>query len=472
VAVVTPVPVPTEIDVTAGRVGWLRPAANGSWELVIAEVDTVCPRTRPSCRSLLENDPARPVALAGTPSGVTISPTEDQLVVEARGVGSAPDRIYVVDVPPPSPAVSPEPAGTATPGAQSVAAATPEPATAEPATPEPATPEPVSPAPTSAPEGLVEIATGVVVVGEAAYSVDGHWLAFSARPSDGSTGPDLYLWSAGQPTAIPVTNDHRTFFSSWLGGQVLASRVEPLVAPGASDGPAAEASPEATSGEAGGQSAAPSLPAQVEAHAVSFLLDPSTLARTEISRPDVWLPVVDPTGRFVVYWSGTLLATAGGLDWQVGTGQLVLDGWSPGPDLDAVADPSAPPSEPDASAAPALGPVGAPMPVVTTPTIAFAAKFDPTGTRLAVWVGEQVDAEVGRIYLLLLDPTTGAIVTDKAPLPGVPALRRFSIEQGRLAWVSPSGQDGQESAVQVLGWSLDQFGEIRTIPARDLYIVR
>jgi hypothetical protein len=38
--------------------------------------------------------------------------------------------------------------------------------------------------------------------------------------------------------------------------------------------------------------------------------------------------------------------------------------------------------------------------------------------------------------------------------------------------VSPSGQDGQESSVQILGWSNDAFGEIRTIPSRDLYIVR
>ena len=72
----------------------------------------------------------------------------------------------------------------------------------------------------------------------------------------------------------------------------------------------------------------------------------------------------------------------------------------------------------------------------------------------------------------MLDPVTGAIDTDVAPLPGAPALRRFSIDVGRLAWVSPSGQDGQESAVQVLGWARDEFGEIRTIPAKDLYIVR
>jgi len=58
-----------------------------------------------------------------------------------------------------------------------------------------------------------------------------------------------------------------------------------------------------------------------------------------------------------------------------------------------------------------------------------------------------------------------------APLRGVPALQPFSLESGRLAWVSPQGQDGQDSTVQVLGWSHDDFGEIRTIPSKELFIV-
>jgi hypothetical protein len=57
-------------------------------------------------------------------------------------------------------------------------------------------------------------------------------------------------------------------------------------------------------------------------------------------------------------------------------------------------------------------------------------------------------------------------------LPGVPALRRVSIDTGRLAWVSPSGQDGQESSVQVLGWSGDEFGEMRGLPGKQMYLVR
>lgn len=466
-AVVTPGVEPTPFEVTAGRVAWIRPAANGSWELVTADVESVCPRPALGCEPLGEGDPGRPVNLGVVPTGVTISPIDEtQLVVEARGEGAQPDRILVVTVPPPTPAPTETPGGT-----------TPEvtPATGTP------TEEPASPGPSPAnPDGTIEIASGVVVVGEAAYSSDGKWLAFSARPSDNSTGPDLYLWSVGSPTALPVTTDHQTYFSAWLDGMVLASRVDVPPAPAASDLPsvAPTSLAEPTADASGVPSAPPAPP--VEAHPSSFLLDPATLLRIEIAQPDVWLPVVDPTRRAVAYWSGTLISTPDGLDWQLGTGSVVLDGWSDGTDAQATPDPAGGSGDPaatapataPATAAPAIGPAGSPVTIVPGPMAEFKAKFDPSGTRLSVWVGEQMDALVGRLHLLVLDPLTGAINPDLAPLPGTPALRRFSIALGRLAWVSPSGQDGLESAVQVLGWSRDDFGEIRTIPTKGLYIVR
>jgi pyruvate/2-oxoglutarate dehydrogenase complex dihydrolipoamide acyltransferase (E2) component len=304
---------------------------------------------------------------------------------------------------------------------------------------------------------LIEIASGVTLVGEAAYSADGHWLAFSARPRDGSTGPDLYLWAVGKPSAIAVTTDHRTYFSAWLGNQVLASRVDAPATPDASGGPAP--TDDATA-----------LPQPEEAHPTSFVLDPATLVRTELAHPDLWLPVVDATGHFVAYWSGTLVPTADGLDWQLGTGTLQLSAWSAGPDAKPSAKPKAT-AKPDATAAPAFGPTGTPVALALGQTAAFKAKFDPTGTRLAVWIGEQIDAEVGRLHLLSIDASTGALVGGPEPLPGAPALRRFSIGVGRLAWVTPDGQDGQESTVQVLGWSSTDFGEIRTVPAKALQIV-
>lgn len=467
VAQVTPGPLETPFDVIpgAGRLAWLRPAANGSWELVSAQVDAVCPRTRPSCVPLTEDDPGRSLSLAGTPTGVTISPREDQLVVEARGAGTAADRIYIVQVPPPTPAITPAP--TDTPPTAAPPTATPPTATPTVGTESvpPITPEPLSPAPSPTAATFLEIATGVVVVGEAAYSADGRWLAFSARPSDGSAGPDLYVWTVGQPTATAVTNDHRTYFSAWLGDRILASRVETDAEP-TLDLVASSASPSAD------QSDQPN--GKLEAHPASFLLDPATLERTDIAHPDLWLPSVDATGRYAAYWSGTLVPAPDGLGWELGRGELVLSGWAAGTDAEASPEPVTETAAPNASerSAPALGPTGTPVTIVPGHAATFKAKFDPTSTRLAIWVGEQLDAEVGRLHLVVLDPETGALIAGPEPLPGAPALRRFSIDVGRLAWVTPSGQDGQESAVQVLGWSSTAFGEIRTIPAKALYIVR
>ncbi|MBI2781615.1 MAG: PD40 domain-containing protein [Chloroflexi bacterium] len=439
VGLASPEPQATTFEVTAGPVAYLRSSADGSWEFVSADVDGVCPRTRPSCRPLAEDEPGRPLSLAGTPVGVTISPNDDQLVVEAHGTGPGPDKIYVLPVPSASPAATPAPTAGATHGIPS----------GEPQTAVPATPKPTTPGPSPTPVVALEIASGVKVVGEAAYSADGKWLAFSARPSDGSSGPDLYLWTVGQPTAVAVTTDHRTYFSAWLGTQVLASRVGEPVVPAASDGPTA-------------------APQRVEVHPSSFLLDPASLAETAIGQSDLWLPVVDPSGHRAAFWSGTLMPTADGLDWQLGTGKVVLSDWSSGPIPAATADPATP----EPTAAPALGPTGTAVTVVSDRAASFQAKFDPSGTRLAVWVGEQLNADIGRLHLVVLDPKTGAIAEGPEPLAGTPALRRFSIGIGRLAWVTPSGQDGQDSTVQVLGWSSNDFGEIRSIPAKALYLVR
>lgn len=480
-AVVSPDLQPTPFDVPAvDDVAWIQPGVDGTWELVLADVTSLCPRTRPSCQPLGEDVPARRVELGSVPNGVTISPTETQLVVETRASGSTPGRIFVVSLPPEALTPTPEPVESATPGPVQTATPGSTPTTSEPPT---ATPSEVAVTPvpsTDVPRGAVEIASGVTVVGETLYSPDGAWLAFSARPSHGSLGPDLYLWQVGQPTAIAVTDDHASYFSGWLGDRALVSRVEaaapvgdPLATPDPSAEPASTEPAGATSAPSGEPSPAASAEPVNTGRATSFLLDPATLARSELSQPDVWMPVVDPSGSVVTYWSGTLVRGTADADWQPGEGSLVLAAWSDGTTPDPTATPEATVAAAGATdAPPALGPIGDTVEVVPGPMAAFRSSFDPTGSRLAVWVGESIDGDVGRLHLLVIDPETGLVDPTVVPLPGVPALRRFSIDAGRLAWVSPSGQDGQDSAVQVLGWSGNEFGEMRAIPARQMYLVR
>jgi hypothetical protein len=446
VAVASQTPGPTPISVAAKSIPWLRSGANGSWDLVVTDIEKVCPRSRPDCIPAPEGNAGSSVGLLGArPSTATISPRNDQLVFAGDTAGAG--KIYVVPVPTGGAGQTPTPTfPTDTASAL------------------PGTSPPVSPEPVATPFGQIEIASGVTIVGEVAYSADGQWLAFSAAPVDGSAGPDLYVWSAGSGTATPVTNDHQTYFSAWLGGQILASHVaapETPVQPGAprpSKGPAASAD--------NGNGQGP----PIDAHPTSFLLDPATHTRTEIARQDVWLPVVDPTSRFVAYWSGALRSTDG-VTWELGAGQLVLDAWSPGPAGPEASGAAPASSQPGASAAPAVGPSGRPASLVTGQVADFRVKFDPEGIRLAVWVGEHRGESVGRLRLAVIDPATGSI-TAADPLPGTPALRRFSIDVNRLAWVSPPGQDGQESSLQVLGWTGDAFGEIQTEPAQNLLILR
>jgi hypothetical protein len=110
--------------------------------------------------------------------------------------------------------------------------------------------------------------------------------------------------------------------------------------------------------------------------------------------------------------------------------------------------------------------------LVVGPISAFDARFDPTGIRLAVWVADSSDPTVGTLQLIVLDRARGRISQDLKPLPSVAALRGFSIDSGRLAWVSPPGQNGNQSVVQVLAWSADTYGQIETQPAGQPFIVR
>ena len=476
---VVPTAAPTGLDLPpADPVAIFRETPNGSWELVYKDVTEVCPPSNKSCVPKPANDgEAQPIDLGEAPSQIALS--EGRLVIASEPTNGNPGQVLVVPV--------------AEPGE------TPGPTVTDPPTAPPSSGE----TPTPTPAGAIEIATGVRVIGDVAYSEDGRWLAFSAEPADESTGPDLYLWSPGQATATAVTSDHQTYFSSWHDGAVLASRVEIPGAPtepGASDDPGTSATPDETDkpgrgNQAGGKprpseappTAGPSATAgvpdasgqpsgsaapPVEGHPISFLLDPETLTSTDLTRPDAWLPVLDPTGQFVVYWSGTLRSDDG-RTWALGAGELVLDRWSTGagePGASEVPESSLPVASPgpSPSAAP-LGPTGLPTVLVPGVKATFEASFDPDGERLAIWVGEALDEEVGRLHLLELDPETGA-VAEGSPLQGEAALRRFSIDKGLLAWVTPPGQDGQESNVRVLGWKGDEFGEIETEPGSDLYL--
>jgi hypothetical protein len=338
------------------------------------------------------------------------------------------------------------------------------------------------------------IIESVVLVGPPpAYSTDGQWVAFSARPSDGAQGPDIYVWHVGDAKARPLTTDHSSVFSAWDVDEILGSAVLPAGTPALetravtivpAESPAAESpaagSPAAESPAAGsvepsatpvpsasgspavstGSATPDTTPSPVVASPLpgvtvgSFLLDPSTGMQTPITRPAVWRPVVDPTNRTVVFWTGEQALDPATNTWSPTNGQLVAADWQ------ALIGPG------EVTATPLPGSAG--LSGVTS----WDVRWDPLGRHLAVWIADPTDPSVGRLSLFEVneDGSVGeTLLADIAALPGL------SLSSDRLAWASPPGQNGQGSTLSVYAWSADGGGSVYGAPdpgAGELIVAR
>jgi hypothetical protein len=480
----------TPFDVAAGNVGWLKLGADGRIEVYDTPVRRVCPAGGGAdCPPIAEPTP-RSIQLGQAPASVTRSPKDQGLVVvdsatKGNGGGvyvlpaanvASPRPTPVAPTPPSTPEVteapSTEPSPPATP-ASSVAASEEPPATSlEPAQPSPSEAAPsgsvrVTASPTT---GTIQIASDVIVVGESeAYSPDGAWFAFSARPADGSRGPDIYLWRPGDAKATAITTDHRSMFSGWLGARMLGSR-------GVATPDSRKLAPQA------------------------FLIDPATGADTALAA-GLWRPSVDPLHRVSVYWDGSLELDATGTELRPADGHLVLGSWTgalapaatPTPSVAASESarppyvPSASPSDPAETAAPAsetatatasadesatAAPASAsatiaPVELATGAVRDWDARWDETGTHLAVWIATEGDPRIGDLTLYSVDSASGKVVT----LKRVAALAGFSIGKGRLAWATPHGQDGQGNRVQVVAWTKDSVGTVESRESTEVLVV-
>ncbi len=342
------------------------------------------------------------------------------------------------------------------------------------------------------PNAPVAIATDVVIVGEAAsYSSDGVWFAFSARPADGSQGPDIFVWQPGWQSAVPITHDHQSIFSSWVDGRILASRAvvesddaTPSPEPGESASPSVEATPTPTPTPslAPGESAVPTIPPTARPQA--FLLDPATGQETILEGIDAWLPSVDPTRRLVVFYDGTLRLDEATHEWQPAEGSLVLASWPEVPEppalpsgsppvdasgapVDSTATPTATPTPPisppvTGSGSPAPPQLEEPIAVLAAgPLTNWDARWDEAGTHLAVWLEDALDRSLGRLTLHVIDPETDQLVESAEPIIEL-ALPGFAIGNGRLVWATPGGEDGEGTKVAVVAWTEDAIGSVET----------
>ncbi|HSW42165.1 MAG TPA: hypothetical protein VLM76_06620 [Patescibacteria group bacterium] len=580
-------PVPTPIVVDSQPVAWVRRMPDGTYVLSSADVQRVCAGVDATACGTLDGGAQTLATFAVQPSSVLL-PRDGRpaVIVSANAVYAVAVNLappVTTPVPEPSPGetsepvqspaapgepapppvgspapsdlpVSPAPTtpspdpGAPTPPSTLPPSASPDPGVTEPATTVPAPPlptiPPAPPAPTPAP--ALTIAEGVILVGAPpAYSPDGQWVAFSARPADGSRGPDIYAWHVGELRARILTNDHASVFSGWVHDAIVASTARavedavpgapsevpgapsetpadapappsvvpgptispapPPVVPDPNTSPAPDASPDpaltpATDASLEASPAPRSLPGTVPAAdadpatvvARSYLIDPGGTEVTAIARDGIWRPVVDPTDRVVVFWTGSLAWSATDQAWMPAQGDLVLAEWqavlgradpppvaadpNATPHPDATPPPDAPPPDPtplpDETAEPIVTPSPTPV-VIAVPDRALPAgaagtdvadwevRFDPSGRRLGVWVADPAEPGTGRLALVAVesDGSLGAVLlADAAALPG------FSMEDDRLAWSTPPGRNGRGSLVTVFAWRGDHAGQLYGMP--------
>lgn len=343
-----------------------------------------------------------------------------------------------------------------------------------------------------------------------AYSTDGQWVAFSARSIDGLQGPDIYVWHVGDRRARPLTTDHASVFSAWDGDQVLGSAVlragsptletrAVTIVPAPSPSPLSASPAPGSTAEDASSTGTPMLTSPVRSSAPptlivppgtpeplpsdlrdlatasappsatpssatasplpsvpvgSFLIDPATGTQTRITRPAIWRPVVDPTNRTVIFWTGEQALDPATNTWVPTNGQLVAADWQ------ALLGPG------DVAATPLPGSAG--LSGVTS----WDVRWDPSGRHLAIWIADPADPSVGSLSLFAVnaDGSIGAtLLADIAALPGL------SLGSDRLAWASPSGQNGQGSTLSVYAWSDDGAGSVHGAPdpgTGDLVVAR
>ena len=162
-----------------------------------------------------------------------------------------------------------------------------------------------------------------------------------------------------------------------------------------------------------------------------------------------------------MYWAGHLVFDPATRTWLPGDGRLAIDRW------DATNG-----STPDATPDPQPLDAGTGSDHVKD----WEVRWDPTGRYLGVWIGDPLTPGIGRLSVLTIDRSTGRVdASHAAILRDTPALAGFAIGDGRIAWATPPGENGDGSRLSVLAWKGPDAGRMHSEPApaqEDIVVVR
>jgi hypothetical protein len=469
------------LAVVDGTSYWMAPE-NGVYQIRSGAAD--CAGAAASCTVTHGSGTVLGSIVSESAVSVVIGPNAEQAAVWTAGkivvlplTVSAPKTVSIdLLTPRPTSTVGPsEPplvsaTPSATPSTATTPATTPEtvnPATTPSTTPS-TTPESVNPAtasstasstattPATVAAQPAAILDGYTVVGRAPeFSADGSWVAFSARPADLSVGSDVYVWRTGWERAQAITTSHADLFAGWFGQQILISE---FMASGSVD----------------------------EASATSYVYDPVSAAVMRIDR-QMLLPVVDPTGTYLVYWSGTAAFDSTTGLWEPGQGDLYFDDWAnlmlvPAQFGEAVSQPtSMPTAAPSETTATSAQPSDDASPVATAPGASasdgatpaadgqvsatpemsvsppqllpvalgpgtvrdWTVRWDSSGRYVAIWVADPPSTDAGHVTLLAVDPNTRLLNTAQ-PLLSAAAGSNIAFDNTDFVYTSPTqGGDGK-----------------------------
>jgi anti-sigma factor RsiW len=348
-----------------------------------------------------------------------------------------------------TPTATPTATATAAPTVLATNAATPVASVAPSATPAETATAAVTPAATArAAASATAILDGYEIVGrDPEFSADGTIVAFSARPVDRSTGPDVFVWRVGDERAHAVSARHSDVFYGWSGSRILVGEFAP-----GSDGSAAVV-------------------------ATSYIYNPVSGEVWRVERPMI-VAGIDPAGIYVIYWAGAVEFDSATGQWRPGKGALYYDRLAnlglttasmaasptaPAPTVVTSSTPAVSSEEPtaagteapagatdgaiasiEATAVPtsesAPSVVPAPVQVPGTGTVrSWVIRWDDTGRDVAVWVADGA-SEIGK--LRLYEMAAGELVprlTVEAVLASVAFDGRnlvYTAADGRI-WMKP-----------------------------------